>query len=189
MALKEWWSDVTAPLVRYWEKIVPWAWLRETIETVVWALALALLLKAFVVGNFWIPSESMVPTLLVGDRVIVWKFEYLLRKPRRGDVIVFKYPKDTSLDYVKRLIALPGDEVEIKNGIVWINGKKQDENYVTFHDTYNYKATVPEHAYLALGDNRPNSMDSRFWGFVPEKNVYGPVSFRYWPLNRIGRVK
>ena len=71
MAIKQWWSDVTAPLVRYWEKIVPWGWLREAIETVVWAVALAFLLKAFVVGNFWIPSESMLPTLLVGDRVIV----------------------------------------------------------------------------------------------------------------------
>ena len=189
MAITKWWSDVTAPLVRYWEKIVPWSWLRETIETVVWAVALALLLKAFVVGNFWIPSESMLPTLLVGDRVIVWKFEYLLRKPKRGDVIVFKYPKDTSLDYVKRLIALPGDEVEIKNGIVWINGEQTNEPYVTFHDTYNYKAIVPADSYLALGDNRPNSADSRFWGFVPAKNVYGPVSFRYWPLNRIGLVK
>lgn len=189
MALKERWNELTAPLARLWERLVPWAWLREWIETIVWALALALLLKTFVIGNFWIPSESMVPTLLVGDRVIVWKFEYLLRKPRRGDVIVFKYPRDTKVDYVKRLIGLPGDEVEITNGVVSVNGEQMNEPYVVFHDTYNFKTTVPEHAFLALGDNRPNSSDSRFWGFVPAKNVYGPVSFRYWPLNRIGLVK
>jgi len=189
MALKELRRNFAEPVTRLWTRVVPWAWLRETIETVVWAVALAALLKMFVVGNFWIPSESMVPTLLVGDRVIVWKFEYLLRKPRRGDVIVFKYPRDPKVDYVKRLIGLPGDSVEIKNGVVFVNGEQLAEPYVTFHDVSNYKATVPEGAFLALGDNRPNSLDGRFWGFVPAENVYGPVSFRYWPLKRIGLVR
>ncbi len=190
MSVKEWWQSFTAPAARYWEKIVPWGWLRETIETLVWAVALALAIRTFIVQAFWIPSGSMIPTLLEGDRVLVCKFEYLLRKPRRGDIFVFKYPKDTSLDYVKRLIALPGDTFEIRNGIVWVNGRQTDEPYVRFKDTYNCPpAVVPEKSYVALGDNRPNSADSRFWGYVPEKNIRGPVHVRYWPLNRVGLVK
>ena len=101
-----------------------------------------------------------------------------------GNTVSVKGPKGQLQEKISDLL-----EVEIKDGVVWINGAQTDEPYVTFHDTYNYKATVPADSYLALGDNRPNSADSRFWGFVPAKNVYGPVSFRYWPLNRIGLVK
>ncbi len=190
MALKERWQNLTAPAARLWEKMVPWPKLRDGIETLVWAVALALLLRTFVVQAFWIPSGSMIPTLLVGDRVLVCKFEYLLRSPRRGDIFVFKYPKDTGVDYVKRLIALPGDTFEIRDGVVWINGRPTEEPYVRFKDTFNCgPVTVPEKNYVALGDNRPNSADSRFWGFVPWKNIRGPVHVRYWPLNRIGLVK
>ena len=161
MAIKDWWGNLIAPAVRLWEKLIPIAWLRETLETVIWAVILALLLKTFVIQAFWIPSGSMIPTL-----------------------------KDPKIDYVKRLIALPGDKFEVHDGIVWINGQKIDEPYVKFHDTYNQDPIyVPEKSYIALGDNRPNSADSRYWGFVPEKNIRGPVIFRYWPLNRIGLVK
>lgn len=190
MSIKGWWENLTAPAVRIWEKIVPWAWLRESLETVIWAVVLALLLRTFIVQAFWIPSGSMLPTLLEGDRVLVCKFEYYLRPPKRGDVFVFKYPEDPSVDYVKRLIALPGDKFEVRSGVVWINDRQVDEPYVKFHDTYNHAPLyVPEKSYVALGDNRPNSADSRYWGFVPEKNIRGPVFFRYWPLNRIGTVK
>ena len=190
MVIREWWENLIAPAVRIWEKMIPVAWLRETLETVIWAVVLALLLKTFVIQAFWIPSGSMLPTLLEGDRVLVCKFEYLLRAPRRGDIFVFKYPKDPGVDYVKRLIALPGDKFEVRNGVVWINDQKVDEPYVTFRDTYNHApVVVPEKSYIALGDNRPNSADSRYWGYVPEKNIRGPVILRYWPLNRIGLVK
>ncbi|MDY3868494.1 MAG: signal peptidase I [Pyramidobacter sp.] len=190
MALKDWWERLIAPAARTWEKLVPIAWLRESVETIVWAVVLALLLKTFVIQAFWIPSGSMLPTLLEGDRVLVCKFEYLLREPRRGDIFVFKYPKDTKIDYVKRLIALPGDTFEIRQGTVWINGEKVKEPYVRFRDTYTLDpVTVPEDSYVALGDNRPNSADSRFWGYVPKENIRGPVLLRYWPLNRIGLVR
>ena len=190
MTLKEKWARLIEPAVAMWERLIPLSWLRDTIETLVSAVILALIIRAFIVQAFWIPSGSMIPTLLEGDRVLVCKFEYLLRAPRRGDVFVFKYPRDPSMDYVKRLIALPGDVFEVRDGIVWINGEKVEEPYVRFHDTYNQKPlTVPEKSYVALGDNRPNSADSRYWGFVPEKNIVGPVHVRYWPLNRMGLVR
>ena len=190
MALREWWAQFIAPAVKIWEKVIPIAWLREAVETLGWALVLALLLRTFVIQAFWIPSGSMLPTLLEGDRVLVCKFEYLIRSPRRGDIFVFKYPMDTKVDYVKRLIALPGDKFEIRQGVVWINDKEVTEPYVKFHDTYTLPAVrVPEKSYVALGDNRPKSADSRFWGYVPEENIRGPVILRYWPLNRLGLVK
>lgn len=162
-------------------------WWRETIETVLWAVVLALILRTFVVQAFWIPSGSMIPTLLPGDRVLVCKFWYYVQKPEREDIFVFKYPVDPKRDFVKRIIGLPGDTVEIRQGTVYINGEPLKDSYVKFKDAYNMqKVTVPSDSYFAMGDNRPNSQDSRFWGFVPEKNIRGPVFFRYWPLSRIG---
>ncbi len=176
-------------LAHLWTKLVPIAWLREGLETLIWALVLALILRTFVVQAFWIPSESMVPTLLVGDRVLVCKFWYRLREPQRGDVFVFKNPQNPKEDYVKRLIAVPGDVVEMRRGVVYINGEALEEPYVMFHDSFNMRpVAVPEESYVAMGDNRPNSHDSRYWGFVPKKNIRGPVFWRFWPLNRLGTV-
>lgn len=164
-------------------------WWRETIETVLWAVVLALIIRAVIVQAFWIPSGSMIPTLLPGDRVLVCKFWYAFQEPKRGQVFVFKYPVDPKRDFVKRLIGLPGDKLEIRQGQVLINDKGIDEPYVVFPDAFSMNpVTVPDSHYFAMGDNRPNSQDSRFWGFVPEKNVRGPVFFRYWPINRIGLV-
>ena len=171
---------------------MPKTWWRETIETVLWALALALILRTFVIQAFWIPSTSMVPTLEISDRVLVTKFWYYLPhiSPKRGDIVVFKYPEDPRKDYVKRVIGLPGDTVEIRNGVVYVNGAELFEDYVKNKDDYTMAmVTVPEKSYFCLGDNRPNSQDSRFWGFVPKKNLRGPAVVRYWPLNRIGLPK
>ena len=164
-------------------------WWRETIETVFWALILALILRTFVIQAFWIPSGSMIPTLEIGDRVLVLKFWYALPKvePKRGQIIVFKYPVDPRRDFVKRVIGLPGDKVEMKNGTVYINDKELFEPYVKNTDTFNMESlVVPEKSYFCLGDNRPNSQDGRFWGFVPRDFIRGPAIFRYWPLSRIG---
>lgn len=171
---------------------MPKPWWRETLETVLWALALALVLRTFVIQAFWIPSTSMVPTLEISDRVLVAKFWYYLPKisPKRGQIVVFKYPQDTRKDYVKRIIGLPGDTVEMRSGIVYVNGKELFEDYVKNTDDYTMPMiTVPEKSYFCLGDNRPNSQDSRFWGFVPHKYLRGPAVVRYWPLNRIGIPK
>ena len=98
-------------------------WWRETIETVLWALVLALILRTFVVQAFWIPSGSMIPTLEVGDRVLVAKFWYRFAEPKRGQLFVFQYPVDPKRDYVKRIVGLPGDTLEIRSGSVYINGQ------------------------------------------------------------------
>lgn len=170
-------------------------WWRETIETVIWALILALIIRTFVIQAFWIPSGSMIPTLQVGDRVLVAKFWTWFTTPKRGEIYVFKFPEDRSRDFVKRIIAIPGDMVDIKNGVVYVNGMATEENYVVNKDRYNMRPnkfyptvpfTVPDNSYFALGDNRPNSQDGRFWGYVPAEDLHGPAFFRYWPLSRIG---
>lgn len=162
-------------------------WWRETIETILWALVLALLLRTFVVQAFWIPSGSMIPTLIPRDRVLVSKFWYGFTEPKRGQIVVFKYPVDPQRDFVKRVIGLPGEMVEIDNGTVSIDGEPLGEPYIKNHDRFNFgPVKVPEDHYFVMGDNRPNSQDSRFWGFVPEENLKGPAFFRYWPLTRIG---
>lgn len=171
---------------------MPKPWWRETIETVLWALVLALILRTFVVQAFWIPSGSMIPTLEPGDRVLVLKFWYSLPKvsPKRGQIAVFKYPVDPRRDFVKRIIGLPGDTVEIKQGMLYVNGSAVFEPYVKNMDTYNMdEIIVPDKSYFCLGDNRPNSQDGRFWGFVPGNFLRGPAVFRYWPLNRIGVIE
>jgi len=165
-------------------------WWRETIETVLWALVIALLLRTFVVQAFWIPSRSMVPTLQINDRVLVAKFWYHFQEPKRGQIFVFKYPVDPNRDFVKRIIGLPGETIEIRDGTVFVDQSPVVEDYVEFPDAYSMDPVkIPEGNFFAMGDNRPNSADSRFWGFVPEDNIKGPVFFRYWPLNRIGTVK
>lgn len=171
---------------------MPKPWWRETIETVLWALVLALILRTFVIQAFWIPSGSMIPTLEPGDRVLVLKFWYSLPKvsPKRGQIVVFKYPVDPRRDFVKRIIGLPGDTVEIKQGMLYVNGSALFEPYVKNMDTYNMdEILVPDKSYFCLGDNRPNSQDGRFWGFVPSNFLRGPAVFRYWPLNRIGVIE
>lgn len=167
-------------------------WWREMIETVIWAAAIALVLRTFVVQAFWIPSGSMIPTLEPGDRVLVLKFWYSLPNVdyARGDIVVFKYPIDPERDFVKRLIGLPGDIVEIKDGRVFINSREIAEPYVKFPDNYTMEPIqVPAEQFFCLGDNRGNSQDSRFWGFVPQRFMRGPAVFRYWPPSRIGRIE
>jgi signal peptidase I len=170
----------------------PKPWWRETIETVFWALILALILRTFVIQAFWIPSGSMIPTLEVGDRVLVLKFWYALPgiDPKRGQIAVFKYPVDPRRDFVKRIVALPGDKVEMKQGTLYVNDKEVFEPYVKNTDTFNMAPqVVPEKSYFCLGDNRPNSQDGRFWGYVPKNFFRGPAVFRYWPLSRIGLIE
>ncbi|MCL2768088.1 MAG: signal peptidase I [Synergistaceae bacterium] len=170
-------------------------WWRETIETVIWALVLALILRMFVIQAFWIPSGSMIPTLQAGDRVLVAKFWNIVKDPSRGSIYVFKYPVETDRDFIKRIIGLPGDTIDIKNGVVYVNGEMIDEPYVKHMDRFTLRSNdifitvpvkVPENMYFALGDNRMNSQDGRYWGFVPKSYLKGPAFFRYWPLSRIG---
>ena len=173
------------------------SWWRETIETIVWAFALALILRTFVVQAFWIPSGSMLPTLQIGDRVLVAKIWNLVKEPSRGSIYVFKFPEDENRDFIKRIIGLPGDVLDIQSGIVYINGEALDEPYVESRDRFTLRRNekfeavpvkIPEDMYFALGDNRQNSQDGRYWGFVPKGHLKGPAFLRYWPLSRIGLI-
>ncbi|MCD6363230.1 MAG: signal peptidase I [Synergistetes bacterium] len=165
------------------------AW-REIAETIVFAVILALLIRTFVVEAFYIPSSSMVPTLEPGDRILVLKFYYYFTDPQRGDIVVFKFPLDPSKDLIKRVIAVGGEVVRMENGYVYVNGRRLKEPYVARRDFYNMPpVTVPKGYYFVLGDNRPNSEDSRYWGFLPRGNIKGKAVFRYWPPSRIGVIK
>ncbi len=165
--------------------------LKEWLKDIVVALAVALVIRALLIQAFRIPSGSMIPTLLIGDHILVEKVSYRLHKPRRLDIIVFKFPLDKSKDYIKRVIGLPGDTVKIVNKKVYINGKPLDEPYVQHTDPAilpgdisprdNYgPVVVPAHHYFVMGDNRDKSFDSRFWGFVPEKDIVGRAFIIYF---------
>jgi signal peptidase I len=171
---------------------VPKPWWRDVLETVVYAVVLALLIRTFVIQAFWIPSGSMEPLLQPGDRVMVVKFWYHLPSvhPKRGQIVVFKYPVDPKRDFVKRVIGLPGEKVEIKGGRVFIDDREIPEPYVHFPDNFMKEAeVVPKNSYFCLGDNRANSQDSRFWGYVKADFLRGPAVFRYWPPSRIGLLE
>src|SRR5688500_8015854 len=177
--------------------------LREYVEAIVYALLLTVALRAFVLQAFRIPSESMLNTLLVGDYLFVNKLDYGpkvpftetrlpgFRDPRPGDIIVFQYPDDPRRDYIKRCVALGGQTIEIKDKVLYVDGKKQVEPYVTHIDPTTRPATVdprdnygpyqvpPGHLFM-MGDNRDNSNDSRFWGTVDMGLVKGRAMFLYW---------
>ncbi|MEO6708166.1 MAG: signal peptidase I [Planctomycetota bacterium] len=134
-------------------------------------------------------GSSMAPGIHDGDRIVVDHFAYLLGPVKRGDVVVLKYPLDPSLDYIKRVIGLPGDEIMIDQGQVWVNGKELTEPYVASADPLSrtFARVQPAH-YFVLGDNRPRSSDSREFGQVPMDYVRGRVEVRLWPISRIGAV-
>jgi signal peptidase I len=165
---------------------------REWIILGVAAVVIALVVRAFLFQAFYIPSESMVPTLKIHDRVLVNKLSYKLHPVHRGDIVVFKAPKGIVppvKDLVKRVIGIPGDTVEGKpDGFVYVNGKKQNEKYlgkgVTTTPGFSLR-TVPPDSYWVMGDNRQVSEDSRVFGYIPKKEIVGRVFIRIWPLNRI----
>ena len=186
------------------------SWMREWGESLIIALVLALLIRTFVVQAFKIQSGSMIPTFKIGDRIFVNKFLYgaripftdirlpAVRQPVRGDVIVFVSAETPKKDFVKRLIALGGERVEIRDRRIYVNGSVVDEpssiRSVDYYNAGDYgkegeAVIVPADSYFALGDNSASSRDSRYWGFVPKKNLIGKVICVYWPLHRIKAVK
>ena len=145
--------------------------------------------RPFVVEAFYIPSESMVPTLEIGDRVLANKFIYRFTEPERGDIVVFKSVEGGEEDLIKRVVGIPGDKISVKNGTLFVNGKPQKESYVnkSFPDrSFAAPTKVPPNHVFVMGDNRANSRDSRFFGPVPEKNIEGEAFIRFWPPNRLG---
>lgn len=170
------------------EKIV--RFIREAVTTVALAFALALILRACIVEAREIPSGSMLPTIHEGDRVLVNKIVYHMRQPERGEIIVFDPPVQSDYDFVKRVIGLPGDTVEIKNEQVFINGVALEEDYVAEAPDYAYgPVKVPEGALFVMGDNRNSSYDSHLWEtWLPLDNLKGEAFVRYWPPDRLGKI-
>jgi signal peptidase I len=180
--------------------------LQEYIEAIILAILIAFFIRTFVIQAYKIPSGSMKPTLLIGDHILVSKFNYGIRLPlirsnlvpvgipKRGDIVVFIYPEDRSKDFIKRLIGLPGDTIEIRdkkilvNGLPWndIHGVNVDSliipGSVQPRDNFG-PVTVPEGSLFVMGDNHDESYDSRFWGFVPMKDVLGKALIIYWSWN------
>lgn len=186
-----------------------WVQIKEWLPSILFAAILVFgVIRPFIVQAFKIPSGSMRPTLMEGDKLFVNKFIYRFHEPERGDIIVFKYPgnpyepnelkSEKKKDFIKRLAAFGGEVVEIRDGKILIDGKESDDpallgrffyfNHDPFGAPYQ-KVKVPADSYFVLGDNSANSRDSRFWGFVPKKNVLGKAFFRWWPLNKIGKLE
>lgn len=168
----------------------PFSLLRD----VAMALVFAVVLVVFIYQPVKVEGTSMMPGLSNEERIFVNKYEYRLSSDfiRRGDLVVFHYPRDHSQSYIKRIIGLPGDTVEIRRGTVFVNGGRIDEPYVPeeYRDIESMEPeTVPPGQYFVLGDHRNSSSDSRFWGFVDRSEIYGKAVFGYWPPDRIGRVR
>lgn len=176
---------------------------REYTEAIIVAIILALFIRTFVVQAFKIPSGSMLPTLQIGDHLLVNKFIYGIKmpfsgntlisisQPEHGDVIVFRFPKDPSVDYIKRVVGVAGDKIEVKDKVVFRNDQQIDDPHAHLSDSPILPEgasprdnvgpiVVPEHSIFVMGDNRDNSYDSRFWGFVDEKAILGQAFVLYW---------
>jgi len=162
--------------------------LAEAGRAAVGALILALFIMTFVGRAFTVEGPSMLPTLHSGERLVVERVTYLFRPPRRGEVIVFRYPLNPRDFFVKRVVGLPGDRVAIREGLLWINGQPVHEEYVTTRAVHAFpEVKVPEGHYFVMGDNRNNSEDSRDprVGFIPRELIVGRAIWRYWPAERI----
>lgn len=181
--------------------------LRENIEAILVAIVLALFIRTFVIQAFKIPSGSMKQTLLIGDHILVNKFIYGVKipflqttiipitNPKRGDIVVFKFPEDPSKDFIKRVIGVAGDVVEVRDKKVYVNNKLLNHDFGIHTDSYILPASVqprdnfgpvvvPPHSLFVMGDNRDQSYDSRFWGFVDLKAVKGKALMIYWSWDK-----
>ncbi|NJN59551.1 MAG: signal peptidase I, partial [Leptolyngbyaceae cyanobacterium SL_5_9] len=171
----------------------PWI---EGLKTIGLSAVLAFGIRQIVAEARYIPSESMLPTLEVNDRLIVEKISYRFNDPQRGDIVVFwpterlKQENPSLKDaFIKRVIGLPGETLEVQGGRVYVNGQPLRENYIAAEPEYQWgPEVVPEDSYLVLGDNRNNSYDSHFWGYVPRENIIGRAAVRFWPPGRVGEL-
>ena len=169
-------------------------WWREALELILLAAVLAFAFKFFLFDTRNIPSSSMVPTIVPGDRVIMSRLSYLgNNEPQRGDIVVFRAPEelDEKDDLIKRIVALPGEEVSVVDGSVYINGEALDEPYLAETPLYEFGPyEVPEGCYFVLGDNRNWSNDAHMWNehYISGDSIKGKAIWRYWPLSRFGAI-
>jgi len=164
-----------------------WRFVLDVVETVVLSVLLFAGINA-ISARIRVDGFSMEPTLRNGEFVIVNKLAYKLGSPSIGDVIVFRYPRDPSQEFIKRVIGLPGDQVKVSNGQVYVNGKQLNEPYIATPPRYNGEWVVPAGGLFVLGDNRNNSSDSHSWGGVPLGNIIGKALFVYWPPDQWGFI-
>jgi len=165
--------------------------LLELLHDLAVAALFCFFLIAFVAQAFRVQGTSMQPLLADGERIIVNKFVYRFHTIERGDVVVFWYPREPQISFIKRVVGLPGDVVELRRGSLFVNGQRVNEGYLAaqFKDNDNYPATeVKKGYYFVLGDHRNSSNDSRTWGDVPEKYIYGKAVYRFWPLAKMGAI-
>lgn len=182
-------------LVPAWLRV--WRAQRDNILTVAIALLLALLIRGFLAESRYIPSDSMAPTFYPGDRLVVEKVSYRFRTPMPGEVVIFQPPELLQMIgyradqvFIKRIIGTPGHVVQVHQGRVYLDNQPLAENYLAEPPKYELgPIKVPEHSFLVLGDNRNNSNDSHVWGFLPEDNIIGRASFRFWPPGAVGPVE
>jgi signal peptidase I len=173
---------------RHHAKHVLARWVRDVLIS----LAVSAFFIIFLYQPVKVEGTSMMPTLEDQERVFINKFVYRLEPIQRGDVVVFRYPRDTSKSYIKRIIAVPGDRVQIEDGLVYVNGQQIAESYVPqmYEDVRSYPLTVvPRHCYFVLGDHRNLSNDSRDFGPVDERYIYGKAVFGYWPVAKLGKLQ
>lgn len=168
----------------------------ENLQIIAIAITLAFMMRTFVAEPRYIPSDSMLPTLETGDRLVVEKVTYRLHQPSKGDIVVFNPPPQLLLQgyqaeqaFIKRVIGTSGETVAVKNGTVYVNSQPLTEKYIFAPPNYELlPVQVPLGQLFVMGDNRNNSNDSHIWGFLPEKNVIGRAVFRFWPFLRIGTL-
>jgi signal peptidase I len=171
----------------------PWL---EGLKTIALSAVLAIGIRQFVAEARYIPSGSMLPTLQINDRLIVDKLSYRFNDPQRGDIVVFAptpaLEKQNFHDaFIKRVIGLPGEKIQVKGGRVYVNDQPLREDYIGQNERPQYEwgpQVVPQGSYLVLGDNRNNSYDSHYWGFVPRDKIIGRAVVRFWPPNRAGEI-
>lgn len=165
--------------------------IRRWIRDVVVAVLVAFIIVVFFYQPVKVEGTSMLPELVDQERLFVNKFVYRVEEIQRHDIVVFRYPPDPERSYIKRVIGIPGDVVEIRNGVLFLNGNRLDESYVPpeYFDAASFgPVEVGPESYFVMGDHRSQSNDSRMWGLVPKSNIYGKAVFRYWPVSRMGSL-
>ncbi len=161
------------------------SWLQDLLETLLLAIILFLVINTLT-GRYQVHGESMEPSLYDGQYLIASKIAYWLHPPERGDVVVLNPPSQSEVPYIKRLIGLPSDVVEVRDQRVWVNGIALNEPYINASPNYTGNWVVEEDMYFVLGDNRNNSSDSHAWGLLPRDHILGKAIFCYWPPERWG---
>ena len=173
------------------------AFVLDFLQVIVFAVAIFLFVYLLILQPHKIKGDSMVPSFLNGDFLLTDKVTYRFNEPKRGDVIVFKAPPDDRDEFIKRIVGLPGEEIVILDGIIYVNGKALGENYIPTGTKTNAgsfasngkRLIVPENSYFVLGDNRPHSFDSRAVGFIAKDKITGRAWFLYWPIDKLGTIE